>query len=219
MQNNDALILLSKKVSFDPNSEPVLTQVLRIAVYDEYKAFEIYKAIITKFGSNTIFTNLMQSELNHYNLLLSLCEKYAVLVPFNDISNINIPNTLQECYELGVASEIRNVQMYDYLLAFVSQYPDVQDVFFRLQALSYNNHLPSLRSKLQNAPKPNVMSEDAILGKIDEFSKIASKVKNGDMSEISGLLSSVNMSLILGVLAGGLGGSVLNQFFSKNDEE
>ena len=48
-ENLDEQLLLSQRV--DLNSEQaVFSQVLRIAVYDEFKAYETYTRIIEKFG-------------------------------------------------------------------------------------------------------------------------------------------------------------------------
>ena len=52
--NNDADLLNTLRV--DPNyDEPVLHQVLRIAVYDEYHAYETYRKVIETFGSHNAF--------------------------------------------------------------------------------------------------------------------------------------------------------------------
>lgn len=218
MQNIDALTLLSKQITFDQGSAPVLEQALRIAIYDEYRAFETYKVVIATHNVKAPFVNIMQAEIKHYEQLVAMCQKYEITPPINDIAGgISAPKTLQECYELGVAYEIENVYMYDYLIPFVSDYPDVVDSFYKLQAASYNNHLPMLRMHVANS---GVNQED-VMAKINEFSQIAGKLASGeaDPNEITKLLSQTNISLITGLLAGGVGGVALNQFFTKQDNE
>lgn len=218
MQNEDMDILLSKKIVLDERGIPPLTQALRIAVYDEYRAYETYNAVVSTFDAGTPFTNIMQSELRHFQSLIELCEKYEVPVPINDLKNqITLPKTLHECYELGVAAELSNVAMYDHLLMYVQDYPDVQDAFFKFQAASYNNHVPAFREKVSGSS----VEGDELMSKINDFAGKVSKIASGeaDPQEIAGLFSQTNISLLTGILTGGVGGVALNQFFKKNDEE
>lgn len=216
MQNSDALTLLSKQITLGDSS--VLQQALRIAIYDEYRAFEFYKATIATHNAKAPFVNIMQSEIRHYEELVALCQKYEIAPPINDIAGtISAPKTLKECYELGVSHEIKNIYMYDYLLPFVGDYPDVVDVFYKLQAASINNHLPTLRLHVANTQ----IAQEDLMGKINEFSQVASKIASGetDVNEITKLLSQTNISLITGLLAGGVGTVALNQFFKTDDSD
>lgn len=222
MVNSDAVMLLSKKISFDQGLAPVHEQALRIAVYDEYEAFESYQAIIDTHGQIEPFANIVQSEVKHYEELLVLCETYAVTPPINDI-NIVAPKTIQECYEVAIAAEIDNIYMYDSLLPYVGNYQDIQDVFFKLQAASYNNHIPALRAhlaKLTQTPKTNLNQEE-VMAKVNEFSQMAQKIASGEAGpdELTKMLSGVNISLISGILAGGVGGFVLNEFLKSSEEK
>ena len=55
--NIDEQLLISARVNI--NSEiPINTQILRIAVYDEFKAYETYSKIIEKFGLVQPFVNI-----------------------------------------------------------------------------------------------------------------------------------------------------------------
>ena len=232
MDNNfDEALLLSQRVdeSFD---EPILHQVLRIAIYDEYHAYETYRKVIDRFGAMPPFTNIMEAEVRHFSALEPLLMKYEVPLPVNDwYEKIEIPNTILECCEVGVAAEIDNIRMYDHLLHYVGEYPDIQDIFYRLQAASYNNHLPAFRrcvvrhSALQNpagvnpsGAMPNLDSEE-MMQQMNEFSKIAQKLASGQMKQedIFKLLGQTNISFVGGVLLGALGAIGYNQF-SKNKE-
>jgi|GEM_PF-268510 len=146
-QNFDESILINQRInlSFD---EPLVHQVLRIAIYDEFHAYELYSGIIKKFGSQSPFSEIVEAENQHYNLLLPLLEKYSVNIPINDwYQRIEIPDTLMECCEVGVAAEIDNIAMYEHLLKY-TQDIDIKDTLYRLQAASYNNHLPAFRQCL-----------------------------------------------------------------------
>lgn len=228
--NFDEKLLLSQRI--DPAfEEPVLNQILRIAIYDEYHAFETYSQVIQKFGPVMPFTNIIEAEKRHYSALLLLCEKYQVEPPVNDWSErLETPDSLLECSEVGVAAEIDNIAMYEHLLMY-TQHADIQDVLFQLQAASYNNHLPAFRRAVTSyamsshsnttgntaqADTQTAAPED-LLGKMDDYKALIQSVMNGniDQAELGKLLSSSNLSLISGLLMGGFGTMLFNNM--KND--
>lgn len=215
MTNTDELILLSHQV--DPSSQtPVLHQVLRIAMYDELHALTTYAKIIEKFGPNQPFVNIFQAEQNHINALAMLFEKYGVAMPTNDWeSKIELPATLQECCELGIAAELDNIKMYDNLIQHIQE-ADVLDIFYRLQAASYNNHLPAFRECVANfyaqqqAQSYAKHSHENILGAFLEESKhhdlynaVNSLLKGKfDLQSLGKILDNENKDVILGALLG-----------------
>lgn len=221
MENSDAMILLSKKISFNQGEAPAHEQALRIAVYDEYHALETYQAIIDIHGAKPPFTNFIQAEIRHYEALLVLCEKYGITPPINDIQ-VKAPQTIRECYELGVAAELENIYMYDTLLPYVADFEDIQDTFYRLQAASFNNHLPTLREHLEKLTKPNTTSlnQEEVMSKVNEISQMAQKIASGEATpdELTKMLNGVNISLIAGLLAGGVGGVVVNEILKKDED-
>lgn len=237
--NFDEDLLISLRV--DPNyNEEILHQVLRIAVYDEYHAYETYRKTIEKFGNVTPFSNIIEAEIRHFSALEPLLNKYGVPAPINDwYDKIEVPNTLQEACEVGVAAEIDNIQMYDNLLSYVSEYPDIQDVLYRLQAASYNNHLPAFRSCVQSYanqnvdintihqqfsahPNPSIPSNDEMMAKVNEFNTLAGRIASGEQisqEELLGLLSNTNLSFLGGALVGALGMGVFSQMTQKDTNE
>lgn len=233
--NNDADLLVKLRV--DPNyNEEILHQVLRIAVYDEYHAYETYRKVIETFGNQMPFTNIIEAEIRHYEELIKLLEKYNVPLPVNDwYDKIVLPNTLVECCEVGVAAEIDNIQMYDNLLLYVDQYPDIQDTLYRLQAASYNNHLPAFRQSVvaytnvepnltevyENNTQHNAVENTEMLSKVDEFRNIATKLASGKVNEqdVLKVFNSVDMASIGGVLLGGLGAMQLVKMMNDKKEE
>jgi hypothetical protein len=231
--NFDEALLEGLRV--DPSyNEDILHQVLRIAVYDEYHAFNAYKKIIDTFGDMKPFSNIMAAEVKHYSALIPLLEKYNVPVPIDNwYEKIEIPDTILECCEVGVAAEIDNIKMYDNLLLYCNDYPDITDVLYRLQAASYNNHLPTFRSCVQqySATPINVAdiyneysthdTGEDMMEKVNEFSALAQKVSTGQMSQedIMKLLGNTNMSFIGGILLGGIGAQLVTSMLKNNKEK
>lgn len=224
-ENFDKIVLDTKNVdtTFD---EPILNQVLRIAVYDEFHAYETYSKVVEKFGNVQPFTNIIEAEKQHYSMLIDLLEKYQVEIPINDWSEkIVVPNTLQEACELGVASEIENIRMYDNLISFTTQ-ADVRDVLFRLQAASYNNHLPAFRACINtmynqgNSLLTNMNQED-IMNKVNEFQTLATQIANGEIDQngLMNILQKSNLSFVGGLLLGALGTFGISKTLNKENQD
>lgn len=220
--NIDEALLISARV--DENSDiPIISQILRIAVYDEFKAYETYTKIIEKFGLVQPFVNIKEAEAIHYTALIKLMEKYAIDVPINNwASKIEIPNTLIECCEMGVAGEISNIAMYNNLLSYAVE-PDIKDVLFRLQAASYNNHLPAFRNcvlSFYNNETTNV-SQENIMQKLGEYQVLLDDIMSGNVDEnsISKIFSKLNLSMVSGAVLGGAIIALLNSYVSKNNNQ
>eukprot|EP00792_Barthelona_sp_PAP020_P000990 TRINITY_DN11645_c0_g1_i1.p1 TRINITY_DN11645_c0_g1~~TRINITY_DN11645_c0_g1_i1.p1 ORF type:complete len:252 (-),score=51.82 TRINITY_DN11645_c0_g1_i1:778-1533(-) len=233
--NFDAELLAQMRVN--PNfDEPILSQVLRIAIYDEYHAYESYKKVVEKFGAVNPFANILEAEVRHYEALATLANRYQVELPINDWENkIDEPDSILEASEVCVAEEIDNIKMYDNLISYSKEYPDVLDTLYRLQAASYNNHLPALRQSvakhlniepqavdIQNIYQDNSTHNiDEALGKLDEFSAMASKFASGEVSQedLLKLLSSSNISFVGGALVGALGTTMFSQISKEKNNE
>lgn len=231
--NFDEDLLVTLRV--DPNyDEPILHQVLRIAVYDEYHAYNTYKKTIDTFGNINPFSNIMEAEVRHFNALIPLLEKYSVPIPFDNwYDKIELPNSVLECCEVGVAAEIDNVKMYDNLLLYSQEYSDITDVLYRLQAASYNNHLPTFRRCVQQYATTPVSTQDIysqftqhdtqedVTKKINDFRNIANKFASGQMNEqdIMKLASSVDMATMGGIILGGLGAMQLVKSMNNTKEQ
>lgn len=218
----------------NPNyDEPILNQVIRIAIYDEFHAYETYAKVIETFGEVPPFSNIIISEQRHFMALTNMATKYNVPLPVNNWADkITIPSTLMECCEVGVAAEIDNIAMYDDLLQYSSAYPDLQDVLFRLQAASYNNHLPAFRkcvAQYSNNTKANeeiyndfsAHKIDDTMTRINQFGELANKLSTGQVSqtEVMQLLGGTNMSFIAGALLGAVGTSIFAQMAKKENLE
>ena len=236
VKNFDEDLLIGLRVDESYN-EPILHQVLRIAVYDEYHAYETYKKTIETFGNVAPFSSIIQAEVRHFSVLEPLLVKYNVPAPINNwASKIELPNTLLECCEVGVAAEIDNVKMYDNLLSYVDQYPDIKDVLYQLQAASYNNHLPAFRNCVQqystsqvdlnsiyeqySTHANSISSNEDMISKVNEFNELARKLASGEVSqeEILKLLGNTNLSLVGGALLGAVGMGVFSQMTKESNK-
>ena len=220
-KNTDEQLLLSARI--DSNSEiPISTQILRIAVYDEFKAYETYSKIIEKFGLVQPFVNIKEAEAVHYSVLVKLMEKYQVEIPINDwYLKIEIPNTLIECCEMGVAGEINNIAMYNNLLQY-AQENDIKDVLFRLQAASFNNHLPAFRSCVlahYNSGNSENINQENSIEKLGEYQVLLDDIMSGNIDEnsISKIFSKLNLTMASGVVFGGAITALLNNYISKQN--
>ncbi|MCH9812875.1 MAG: DUF2202 domain-containing protein [Epsilonproteobacteria bacterium] len=221
MTNFDEALLLSQQV--DPSLDmPIRDQILRIALYDEYHAYQTYRKVIETFGPELPFINIIEAEQRHINALIPLLQKYGVALPVDDwYEKIELPQTLVECCEVGVGAEIENIKMYDNLLKY-AQEEDIVDVLYRLQAASYNNHLPSFRAcvaaSYQEASRQTGNSEahphEAFGAKHHDLYKFAESLVKGDFDSggFAKLVTGDQKELILG----GLLGAGLTMAFSSD---
>jgi len=158
-KNFDEALLVDLRVD-SSYPEPILHQVLRIAIYDEFHAYETYNQVVTRFGPVKPFMNIREAEIRHCAALTPLFWKYQVPMPINNwAAKIRVPDTLLECCAVGVAAEIDNVAMYDNLLGYTRE-TDIRNVLTRLRAASLNNHLPAFRNcvaKLSGSTGLNVL--------------------------------------------------------------
>jgi hypothetical protein len=78
-------------------------EMLVYAIEDEYMALGEYQAIIAEYGESRPFTNLIEAEQHHIELLEPLFAEYGVTLPENDAaSRVTVPDSLALAYELGI---------------------------------------------------------------------------------------------------------------------
>lgn len=217
--NADQVLLDAQRVN--PNDpQPVLAQALRIAAFDEFEAYNTYNNVIMKFGNVMPFANIINSEITHYNETVTLMQKYGIEPPFVSQTQIELPNTLQECCEIAIAAEIDNIALYDNLLMHVNE-PDVRDLFYRIQAASYNNHLPAFRNCVASYYNQNNQQNNAgnMMDNMAQYQTLIEDAMSGniDQNKIVSMLSNMNMSVIGGLAVGALGGITLSNLINKED--
>ncbi|RTZ73273.1 MAG: DUF2202 domain-containing protein [Gammaproteobacteria bacterium] len=134
--------------------KPTLKEILDEALMDEYKARDTYRKIIDTFGPVRPFSNIVEAEQTHIDMLKPLYESHGIpLPPKPDPARVEAPSTLLEACRTGVAAEIENVAMYDRLIA-ATQAEDVVDVLKRLQAASREHHLPAFQRCVERGDTP-----------------------------------------------------------------
>lgn len=216
MINQDEVFLLTQKIDFSSEMHPS-AQALRIAIYDEYRAYETYKAVTMRFGDVKPFSNIVEAESRHISAITHLCEKYSVPPPYNNwVGNVGTADTITENCEIGVSAEIGNIKMYDYLLGFVGE-PDIRDVFYRVQAASFNNHLPAFRRCISGTSSQNIgfdgVSKDGLEEKLKGFMQ-----GKFDQKEIEGLMSHLGSDFLVGAVGGAILGAILGGNIFDNKE-
>lgn len=225
--NFDEALLLSHKVN-PTLAMPTMHQALRIALYDEYHARAVYAKVIQAFGFVPPFSNIVQAEERHVAALLPLFAKYGVEPVIDDWADkVAAEATFGENCEVGVAAEIDNIKMYDNLIPY-AEMPDVLDVFYRVQAASYNNHLPAFRAcaaSSYNAAgiNPNA-SQPANMQGQNMFDSLKGMFgQNPNMSAMSSMFQGMSTEFVVGAAAGAvimglLNNGGLSSLFDKQGE-
>lgn len=186
------------------------------ALDDEYKAYSFYFSA-SEFGAP--FTNLLEAEANHINAIIFHLNELGVQIPANPYS-FATPKSFEEAVAIALQNEQANVELYNTL---VTNENDAQiiDTFYRLQAASYNNHIPSLQNAL-NLNQNNNLLEQLNQGKtlINETAIMVNKLKDGSLGqdELEGFLGKLNYSLVGGAIIGAFSVIIANELLNKNKE-
>jgi len=124
--------------------EFTLEEMLDYAIEDEYLAKAEYEKIMETYGEQRPFSNIIEAEKTHVELLLPLFEAYGIDVPLDTASeHTMIPDSVEEALEVGVQAEIDNIAMYEKFLA--GDLPDdVREVFEDLKKAS-ESHLTAFQ--------------------------------------------------------------------------
>ncbi len=126
-----------------------LDEMLIYALEDEYTAYAEYEYILATFDVTTPFSNIIEAESKHINMLLPLFETYDITVPIDDSSqHIIIVDELVDTYKAGIDAEILNIDMYNLFLEY-NLPDDVRDVFTKLRDASIK-HLDAFERNLAN---------------------------------------------------------------------
>lgn len=124
-----------------------LESMLVYAIEDEYSAYAEYEYILANFDVTKPFSNIINAEASHIEMLLPLFDIHEVSVPYNDSKNhllhvIDIVDT----FRTGVIAEVLNIDMYNLFLE--QELPDdVRDVFIVLIDASIK-HLEAFEKNL-----------------------------------------------------------------------
>ncbi|MDR1460062.1 MAG: hypothetical protein LBI78_00250 [Campylobacteraceae bacterium] len=224
-KNKDEILLFKRKISA---KSPYLQyeQALRIALFAHYQNYEKFKAANTLFDNFPIFSEALHVQLDAIGALGILFEKYNVpFVKNNCKSYAKLSDNITQICEICIADELKMILVYDELLDFCSDKEDIEDTFYRLQALSCNELLPNFRTFVYKDMKnhqsnDNTFSQNQLLEKFNEFGTLANNISNGniDSQKINSILGSLNLSMLSGAVLGALG-TVFTKEMGKEDTE
>ncbi|MGE3166363.1 MAG: DUF3365 domain-containing protein [Planctomycetota bacterium] len=150
-----ALLLLASLAASQSPSPPTTapregTSELRAALYsaleDERHAVAFYEAVLARHGDQRPFSNIVHAERRHASALIAHLERLQFPVPGDpwEGRTITLPATFAECCDAAAVAEIRNIRMYDELLATNLEAP-VASLFRELRAASKERHLPAFQ--------------------------------------------------------------------------
>lgn len=205
-------------------------QNLLAALDYEQRVLSCYQTFKGRFVENAIvFDALIFAEQNQIQALSFWLQQRGVSERAN---NFEIPpmGSYMEALEALLSQEMSKIAFYNQLLATEGN-PEVRDIFYRIQATSYNQHLPYIRQNLSYVYANENGSLDknnkSILEEIERGKQILSQAeglmndfKDGNLDEakLQGFLGSLNYSLIGGVVLGGIAAMILNEILNKNKE-
>lgn len=119
------------------SSTYTLEEMLVYAIQDEYLAQAEYNAIIAEYGEVRPFTNIVEAEQTHIDLLLTLFAAYGIEVPANTaIDYVVLPDSITSAIATGVDAETANIAMYQTFLAQGDLPDDVVSAFTYLISAS-----------------------------------------------------------------------------------
>jgi len=118
----------------------------------EYAAYAMYTAVIEKFGEVEPYVSIREAEARHIEALKRLLDRYGVAYPEENpyLGKVPAPESLEDAARAWAEGEIKNVAMYDRLLAAVADYPDAVRVFENLRRASKEMHLPAFQAAAEN---------------------------------------------------------------------
>ena len=113
---------------------------------DEQHAYAVYGAVIDQFGAVAPFVNIQRSEAQHIAAWELLFDRYGVTLPAVPEFEVPTFDSLSDACQAAADAEIANFELYDSMLATLSDYPDMVQVVTTLRNASEFNHLPAFQS-------------------------------------------------------------------------
>ena len=118
-----------------------LPEMLAFAIADEYLARAEYEAILSAFGMDRPFSNIIRAEEKHIARLSALFAAQGLEVPPDAAGgHIALPGSLDGAYQAGITAEENNIAMYGAFLKTDGLPGDARRAFRALMRAS-ENHL------------------------------------------------------------------------------
>lgn len=123
-----------------------LQSALDTAIDDERHAVAFYKAVMKTHGERRPFINIIRAERRHEAALLQQYDRLGLTAPENRWLDhvFHVPASFADACDLSAVAEVRNVKIYEDLMASVED-ARVQSVFDSLRRASAERHLPAFR--------------------------------------------------------------------------
>jgi hypothetical protein len=119
---------------------------LQDAILEEYGAYNLYQEVIAQWGSVYPFSQIVRSEQQHINALVTQATKYGIEVPENPgLADTPVFLDLSQACQAGVDAEIADAALYDDLMQGTT-HTDILRVYSQLQSASLNSHLPAFQT-------------------------------------------------------------------------
>jgi len=124
---------------------PGQQEAIAEALQDEYEGEAIYSRVLKDLGEVRPFSNVVHAEQRHAAFLEALLKSRALPVPESRSAGAEVPgyDSRQEACAAAVEFEVRNVALYDRLLATGSLPEDVRLVFEHNRMASLDHHRPA----------------------------------------------------------------------------
>ncbi len=126
-------------------TEYTLEEMLIYAIQDEQLARAEYELIMEEFGVQRPFSNIINAEEYHIELLKPLFDKYNITIPEDNSSKyVIIPEDIKAALQTGIDAEIDNIEMYETFLT--KDIPNDLAVVFEELKKGSENHLRSFKN-------------------------------------------------------------------------
>ena len=174
------------------------------AIDDERHAIAFYAAVMSKHENRRPFANIIHAERRHESALLLEYERLGLTPPANQWTEhtFDVPSTFAEACDVSVVAEIRNVKMYDALIASTEE-QHVRSVFERLRWASQERHLPAFRKHSNNwEPVVHARLNDQQKKQVDRADQARGEMFGQLFRELSSALEAGDPATAIEVCAG-----------------
>jgi hypothetical protein len=166
-----------------------LEEMLTYAIQDEYLAQAEYELIISEFGEIRPFTNIVEAEQTHIDLLVPLFETYNIELPENNAAELTVlPESISSALATGIEAEEMNIAMYQQFLSQDNLPDDVRTAFEYLMNSS-ENHLRAF-----SKDRYNYLGTDFAQGIKNMFRKGGNNTDNGSQNRGSNINSNKGLN-------------------------
>lgn len=199
-------------------------EAIKEALSNEYKNRMLYEEASRRFSDAEIFKNISNAKGRHIVALEKTAQKHGIELDEEKPSKESIKGDIRDYLEMMVAAERENIEMYDKLIPQIED-ENIREVFFHLQAASYNNHLPALREHLHRAYEKRSGRREGFEEINQVTQEFVKQLQGGKLEpemlkkNIGTVVSKVGGEFIFGVLSGAILGVILSKTVSKKEEK